>query len=167
MGHFIRCKNNSKPLIRQIIDFVHRWMLESSSKQFKGDKGCSKYITYDQFVSMTFRQLNKCLTLSDISIGIGLSTTFIKDLGLTQSPARSTMSDGNKKRNWKIYETLYFKLLKHYERILASKHQSRIIEEIKDQKIKIIDSTTIGLCLSLFDWAKFRTVKGGIKIHIC
>lgn len=167
MGLFRRCKNNSKPLIRQIIDFVPRWMLESCSKQYQGDKGCSKYRTYDQFVSMTFGQLNKCLTLSDISTGIGVNETFIKDLGLQQSPARSTMSDGNKKRNWKVFETLYFRLLKHYERILVTKHQGSIIEEIKDQKIKIIDSTTISLCLSLFDWAKFRTAKGGIKIHTC
>lgn len=31
----------------------------------------------------------------------------------------------------------------------------------------MIDSTSIGLCLSTFDWAKFRTAKGGIKIHTC
>jgi hypothetical protein len=116
---------------------------------------------------MTFGQLNKCHTLSDISTGIGVNETFIKDLGLEQSPARSTMSDGNKKRNWKIYETLYYRLIKHYERILMTQHQVRIIEEIKDQRIKIIDSTTISLCLSLFDWAKFRTAKGGLKIHTC
>jgi len=167
MGLFRRCKNNSKPLIRQIIDFVPRWMLESCSKQFNGNKGCSKYNTYDQFVAMTFGQLNKCLTLSDISTGIGVSETFIKDLGLIQSPARSTMSDGNKKRNWKIFETLYFRLLSHYERILMAQHQSKIIEELKDHRIKIIDSTTISLCLSMFDWAKFRTAKGGLKIHTC
>ena len=104
---------------------------------------------------MNFGQLNKCHTLSDISTGMGVNETFIKDLGLEQSPARSTMSDGNKKRNWKIYETLYYRLIKHYERIMMIQHQGRIIEEIKDQRIKIIDSTTISLCLSLFDWAKF------------
>lgn len=26
-------------------------------------------------------------------------------------------------------------------------------------------STTIALCLSIFDWAKFRKKKGGIKVH--
>ena len=167
MGLFRRTKNTNKPLIRQIIDLVPRWMLESSSNRFQGNKGCSKYRTYDQFVSMTFGQLNKCLTLSDISTGIGVSTTFIQDLGLNQSPARSTMSDGNKKRNYKIFENLYYRLLKHYEQVLSKQHRSRIIEEIKDKRIKFIDSTTISLCVSLFDWAKFRTAKGGIKIHTC
>ena len=41
------------------------------------------------------------------------------------------------------------------------------IEEIKGKVVKIIDSCTISLCLSLFEWAKFRTAKGAIKIHTC
>ena len=32
--------------------------------------------------------------------------------------------------------------------------------------LKNIDATTIGFCLSLFDWAKFRKAKGGIKLHV-
>jgi len=167
MGLFRRTKATNKPLLRQIIDLVPRWLLNSSIKQYKSDKGCSKYKTYDQFVALTFGQLNKCLTLSDISTGIGVSETFIADLGLTQSPARSTMSDGNKNRNWQVFERLYNRLLTHYEGVLSKRHQSHIIEEIKGERIKIIDSTTIGLCMSLFDWAKFRTAKGGIKIHTC
>jgi hypothetical protein len=40
-----------------------------------------------------------------------------------------------------------------------------VIEEIKGKSIKLIDSSTIPLCLSMFDWAKFRTAKGGVKAH--
>ncbi len=167
MGLFRRNKNNDKPVIRQIIDLVPRWLLQNCTNQFRTDKGCSRYRTYDQFVAMTFGQLNKCMTLGDISTGIGVSETFIADLGLEQSPARSTMSDGNRQRNYQVFETLYYRLLAHYERVLEKHHQRHIINEIKDQKIKLIDSTTISLCLSTFDWAKFRTAKGGIKIHTC
>ena len=167
MGLFRRTKTTNKPLLKQIIDLVPPWLLLSCSRHHHSDKGCSKYKTYDQFVALTFGQLNKCLTLSDISTGIGVSETFISDLGLKQSPARSTMSDGNKKRNWQVFERLYYRLLIHYKGVLSKQHQSHLIEEIKKEKIKIIDSTTIGLCLSLFDWAKFRTAKGGIKIHTC
>jgi len=167
MGLFRRTKNTNKPLLRQIIDLVPPWLLRSCIKQNQSDKGCSKYKTYDQFVALTFGQLNKCLTLSDISTGIGVSETFIGDLGLQQSPARSTMSDGNKNRDWQVFESLYNRLLKHYEGVLSKRHQSHVIEEIKTERIKIIDSTTISLCMSLFDWAKFRTAKGGIKIHTC
>src|SRR5690606_1236303 len=167
MGLFRRTKNTNKPLIRQIIDLVPRWMLTRCTDMHKSDKGCSKYRTYDQFVALTFGQLNKCLTLSDISTGIGISETFISDLGLSQSPARSTMSDGNKNRDYKVFETLYYRLLSHYRRVLTHHGQKNVIKEIEDKSIKLIDSTTISLCLSMFDGAKFRTAKGGIKIHTC
>lgn len=167
MGLFRRTKANNRPLLKQIIELVPHWLLNSCVKQYQSNKGCSKYKTYDQFVALTFGQLNKCLTLSDISTGIGVSETFIRDLDLKQSPARSTMSDGNKNRNWQVFERLYNRLLIHYKGVLSRQHQSHLIEEIKKEKIKIIDSTTIGLCLSMFDWAKFRTAKGGIKIHTC
>ena len=167
MGLFRRNKNTNKPIIRQIIDLVPSWILNNCTKTYKTDKGCSKYKTYDQFVALTYGQLYKCHTLSDISTGIGVSETFISDLGLQQSPARSTMSDGNKKRDWRVFESLYFKLLNHYKNVLRKHHQSYIVEEIKGKSIKLIDSTTIPLCLSMFDWAKFRTAKGGAKIHTC
>jgi len=165
MGLFRRNKNTNKPLIRQIIDLVPQWLMYNCTSTYKSDKGCSKYMTYDQFVALTYGQLYKCNTLSDISTGIGVSEKFISDLGLTQSPARSTMSDGNKKRDWRVFESLYYKLLSHYGSVLRKHHQAHVIEEIKGQSIKLIDSTTIPLCLSMFDWAKFRTAKGGIKIH--
>tara|TARA_R110001592_G_scaffold98678_1_gene281465 strand:- start:387 stop:1622 length:1236 start_codon:yes stop_codon:yes gene_type:complete len=167
MGLFKRSKNTNTLLIRQILDLVPRWMLVRCAEEHKSDKGCSRYKTLDQFVALTFGQLNKCLTLSDISTGIGVSETFIASLGLSQSPARSTMSDGNKNRTYKVFETLYHRLLTHYSHLLSKSHQTHIIKEIKDRSIKLIDSTVISLCLSMFDWAKFRTAKGGIKIHTC
>ena len=34
-----------------------------------------------------------------------------------------------------------------------------------DHNVYAFDSTTIDLCLSVFEWAKFRKHKGGIKLH--
>jgi len=167
MGLFKRSRNNNKPLLRQILDLIPDWVLQGCINQYHADKGCHKYKTYDQLVALTFGQLCKCTTLADISTGLSVSETFISDLKLKQNPAKSTMSDGNKNRSWQVFELLYFRLLKHYEQVLKTKHRTDIIEQVKHQAIKIIDSTTIGLCLSLFNWAKFRTAKGGIKIHTC
>jgi hypothetical protein len=165
MGLFRRNKNNNKPLIRQILDLVPRWIFDSCTNTYKTDKGCSKYKTYDQFVALTFGQLNKCQILNDISAGIGVSEIFIDDLNLKQSPARSTMSDGNKNRDWRVFESLYYRLLSHYKSVLKQHHNTHIIKEIKGKVIKLIDSSTISLCLAMFDWAEFRTAKGGIKLH--
>lgn len=165
MGLFRRSKNTNTPLLSQILSLIPRHLLQYQIDKHKSDKGCSKYKTYDQLVALTFGQLNKCYSLSVISCGLSVSSTFLSDIGLQQSPAKSTMGTGNKNRTYKVFEGLYFRLLSYYKHTLKLRYQSHIIEEIKHHTIKLIDSTTISLCLSLFDWAKFRTAKGGIKIH--
>jgi hypothetical protein len=165
MTIFRRNKNNNKPLIRQIIDLIPPHLLRSSTNLYNGDKGAFTYKTYDHFVAMLFGQLNKLNTLDDISSSIGVSETFIKDLGLTQSPARSTMSDWHKKRNWQIFEHLFNSLLTYYKSSLLQNTNQQVIKEIEHKTVLLRDSSTISLCLKLFNWAKFRTAKGGIKIH--
>ncbi len=165
MGLFRRNKNNNKPVIRQIIDLIPPHILRKVIQQHRSDKGCHKYKRYDQLVALLFGQLCRCSTLEDISVGIGASKTYIRDLGLQHSPAKSTMSDGNKKRDFKVFESLYMNLLTYYSHLLKQHNYRQVIEEVKNKTILIRDSSTISLCLGLFDWAKFRTAKGGIKIH--
>ena len=165
MRLFRRTKNNDKPIIRQILELIPNYLLNQSIKKYQSDKYCQKNKTKDQLTALLFGQLSKCTTLTDISVGIGVSETFIKDLGLQQSPAKSTMSDGNKKRDWRVFEHLYTSLLSYYSSSLRKYANQQVIEEVKDKTILIRDSSTISLCLSLFDWAKFRTAKGGVKIH--
>ena len=165
MGLFRRSKNTKLPVIRQILDLIPHWLLQSCIQKHQSDKYTHKYKTCDQLVALSFGQLNKCESLSGISTGIGINEKFIEDLKLLQSPARSTMSDGNKKRDWRVFEHIYNRLLSHYTSVLKKHHRTHIIKEVKDKVVKLIDSTTISLCLSMFDWAEFRTAKGGIKLH--
>lgn len=160
-----RSKNNKKPVIRQVLDLIPPFILRNSIRKLQSDKGCHKYRTYDQLVALSFGQLGKCYTLSDISCGLSISSTFLDDLNLKQSPAKSTMSDGNKQRDYRVFEDLYYQLISYYGRTLTDKRERTIIEEVKNETIKLIDSSTVSLCLKLFDWAKFRTAKGGLKIH--
>ena len=140
-----RSKNNKKPILRQVLDLIPSYVLRKSVAKFKSDKGCHKYKTYDQLVAMSFGQLGKCYTLSDISCGLSISSTFMVDLGLKQNPVRSTMSDGNKNRDYRVFEDIYYQLIKHYRRTLADKRDKAVIEEVKNETIKLIDSTTVSL----------------------
>ena len=36
----------------------------------------------------------------------------------------------------------------------------------RPDKLVSLDSTVIDLCLSLYDWAKFRRTKGAVKLHL-
>ena len=52
--------------------------------------------------------------------------------------------------------------------LLESLGQQARFKQVKfkiKSKIFLLDSTTISLCLSLFDWAKYKTSKGGVKMH--
>ena len=113
-----------------------------------------------------FGQLNRCLSLREIAIGIDLSPEFLSDIGLSQSPAKSTMSSGNEKRNYRVFETLYYSLLRFYRSSLSHRPEQKVIEEVKNFSIKIVDSTIMTVALGLFSWAKYRTAKGGIKAHV-
>mgnify|MGYP003670842646 FL=1 len=55
-------------------------------KHLKTIKAVASIGHFDQFVALTFGQLNKCLVLSDIFTGIGVSETFISSLDLLQTP---------------------------------------------------------------------------------
>ena len=158
-------KKSKKPLLSQILALVPKHIFKDCVRRYTSDKHCSCYLTYDQFVSMMFGQLNKCLTLREIAQGISVTPEFIKDIGLEQSPAKSTMSDGNGKRDWHVFECLFLELLKYYRTFFARRDGYQVIKEIEGKTVKIVDSSTISLCLNLFPWAKFRTAKGGIKLH--
>jgi hypothetical protein len=165
MGLIKRIKNSNKSLFGQIVDLVPDHILLKVVKQFKSDHYCKTYKTKDQLIAMLFGQLNKCNTLRDITAGLNVHEQFLRELGLKQSPARSTMSDGNEKRDWKVFEALFKETLDYYGRLFRKTEGYKHIEELKNKKISLIDSTTISLCLSLFNWAHFRTAKGAIKIH--
>jgi len=159
-------KKSDSPVFKQILDLIPHSLLRKSINKYKSDKSCSKYFTYDQLSSMMFGQLNKCLSLREIAMGIDQSPEFLADIGLEQSPAKSTMCDGNAKRNYRVFEDLYYSLCKYYKAQLSKRPEYKIIDEIEGKHIKIIDATIMSVCLSLFSWAEYRTAKGGIKAHV-
>lgn len=158
-------KKSEKPLFGQILELIPKHILKDSIRIYQSDKGCHTYKTYDQLVAMTFGQLNKCLSLREINLGLSVDEKLIRDLHLKQSPAKSTMSDGNAQRSWRVFEHIYFELIKYYKSVFSEQEAYKEIAEIEGKSIKLIDATVMSVCLRLFDWAKYRTAKGGIKIH--
>jgi len=160
-------KKSASPLLKQIIDLIPNHIFYDSVRVFQSNKGCSTYKAYDQFVSMIFGQLNKCLSLREINLGLGIDEKFLRDLGLDQSPAKSTMSDGNSKRDWRMYEYMYHEIVKYYKNVFSKQPRYDEIKEIEGRSIKLVDATIMTVCLNLFDWAEYRTAKGGVKAHVC
>ena len=121
-------KKSDSPIFNQIIELIPRHLLRKSISKNQSDKHCSVYFAYDRLVSTMFGQLNRCLSLREICLGIDRSPEFLSDIGLMQSPAKSSMSAGNTKRNYKVFEDLYHDLLSHYKHELSRRPEYKMID---------------------------------------
>ncbi len=82
-------------------------------------------------------------------------------MGIKVSPARSTLSDALTQRDWRICHALAQRLIARARALYAQEPSDLGL----DATVYALDSTTIHLCLSLFDWAPFRSTKPAIKLH--
>lgn len=149
-------------LFNQVLKLVDRKIFNDLVKKHQTDKHSKGINTWTHFVSMLFMQLSKVDSLRDISNGLNSATGNLSHLGVRKAPCKSSLSYLNKHREAKFFEELYFALLCQFEPSLERRR--KYARRLK-RKIFIMDSSIIPLCLSLFDWAKFRTKKGAVKLH--
>jgi len=74
---------------------------------------------------------------------------------------RSTLADANESRNWRIWSDLAALLIRRARKLYCDEDLGLDLTNT----VYALDSTTIDLCLSLFDWAPFRSTKAAIKMH--
>ena len=97
----------------------------------------------------------------DIEACLSANQAKLFHMGLKAPPARSTLADALNLRDWRIYHALAQRLIVRARTLYAS--EPSVLD--LDASVYALDSTTIDLCLSLFDWAPFRTTKAAIKLH--
>lgn len=132
--------------------------LVTTHQSDKHDKGCN---SWTHLVMMLFCQFAKSQSVRDISNGLRSATGNLNHLGINKAPSKSTISYQNKNRSFQLFKEYYFEMLKSLGQQAGFK---QVKFKIKS-KIFLLDSTTISLCLSLFDWAKYKTAKGAVKMH--
>jgi hypothetical protein len=88
------------------------------------------------------------------------ATGDLNHLGVTKAMRRSSLAYNNQHRNWELFQAMYFSLYDQFESTLKKNRKL-----LPKRKIYLLDSTTIDLCLKVFDWALFRKKKGAIKLH--
>lgn len=148
-------------LFSQIISKLDRGIFNKLVKQRQTDKHQKGFTSWTHLVSMLFCQLAKSQSVRDISNGLRSATGNLNHMGIDRAPSKSTISYQNKRRDWELFREYYYSLLRS---LGQQAHLRRVKFKIKS-KIFLLDSTTVSLCLSLFDWAKYKTAKGAIKMH--
>lgn len=160
--------HNKKPslmtnltLFSQIISKLDRIRFAKLVKERQTDKHQKGYNSWTHLVSMLFCQFARSGSVRDISNGLRSATGNLNHLGISSAPSKSTISYQNKHRDWRLFRDYYYHLLES----LGQQARFRQVKFKIKSKIFLLDSTTISLCLSLFDWAKYKTAKGAVKMH--
>jgi transposase len=153
--------NVGKTLFAQVMEFVPWKTFGRIIDRYKGDAGVRTLGCADVFRIMAFAQITWRESLRDIEACLAANQTKLFHMGLKAPPARSTLADALNLRDWRIYHALAQRLIVR-ARLLYAKEPSLLD---LDTSVYALDSTTIDLCLSLFDWAPFRTTKAAIKLH--
>jgi hypothetical protein len=148
-------------LFSQIISKLEKSRFKKLVKSHHSDKHQKGFDSWSHLVSMLFCQFANSQSLRDISNGLRSATGNLNHLGMLKSPSKSTLSYQNKNRSWELFRDYYYVLL---EGLGQQSHFKRTNFKIKS-KIFLLDATIISLCLSLFDWAKYKTKKGAVKMH--
>lgn len=147
-------------VFRQILNVFSRSEFEQLARKHGAERHARGFSCWDQLVAMLFCHLGRAQSLREICGGLASAVGKLSHLGIGAAPARSTLSYANAHRPWQVYESLFYLLLERCKEV-APKQRLRFKNALLS-----LDSTVIDLCASVFDWAKFKTTKGAVKIHM-
>lgn len=153
--------NNGRSIFSQIMDFLPLYELNKCIRRYRGNYKIQSFTCLNQFYTMAFAQLTYRESLRDIEVCLNALNSKLYHLGIRSSVSKSTLSDANNIRDWRIYAD-FAQVLINIARPLYAREDIGI--ELNEM-IYALDSTTIDLCLTLFPWAKFRRHKAAVKMH--
>lgn len=146
----------------QILALIDRSIFNSLVKKHQSDKHSKGINSWTHLVSMLFCHLSSADSVRDISNGLRSTTGNMSHMGISRTPSKSNLSYMNAHRDHQLFRDLYLRLLDELWR--KQTHMRPELRRLK-RKVLLMDATVIPLCLSVFDWAKFRRAKGAVKLH--
>ncbi len=151
--------NKGKYVFSQLLDFLDKDVFLRISNKYNGNRYVKSFTCWNQLAVMMFGQMSNRESLRDLVLATQAHANKAFHLGFGKYASKSTLADANTKRDYRIFEEFAY-------RVMAEAQKCRAVEIFKlGGKVYAFDSTTIDLCLSVFEWALFRKKKGGVKIH--
>ena len=153
--------NVGKTLFAQIMEFVPWTSFSRIVERHAGNAGVRRMNCAEQFRVMAFAQLTWRESLRDIEATLGANANKLYAMGLRHSVHRSTLADANELRDWRIWSDVAALFIRRAHKLYADEGLGLDLSNT----VYALDATTIDLCLSLFDWAPFRSTKAAVKMH--
>ena len=143
----------------QILKLVPRHEFETLAKAHHQGRSFRTASRWSQFVCLSMAQLTGRNSLRDMVENISAQAHRLYHLGSAKL-SRSNLSRINEDKPYSLYESLFGQLLKRCQNHVPQ-HQFTFKNALYS-----LDASTIDLCLSMFPWAKFKSTKGAVKLHV-
>ena len=148
-------------LFAQAIGKLPKENIRKIIRQAKTDKHCKGYNTWSQFISMMFCQFSGCDSVRDISNGLNSANGNLNHLNISRAPSKSTVAYQNAHRDSRVFRDIFYELYRYFgQQAQWERGKFRF-----KMPIKLLDSSTVTLTMSLYEWAHYTTKKGAVKVH--
>ena len=151
--------HKEKFVFAQLIEFLNGDKFRHIVDKYEGNSYVKSFTCWNQLLVLMFGQLSNRKSLRDLALVISAHSDKCYHLGFGKSVTLSNLSKTNARRDYRIFE--------EYAYYRIDRARSKRINDVFELggNVYAFDSTTIDLCLSVYEWARFRRAKGGIKIH--
>jgi putative transposase len=139
-----------------LLSLIPRKKFQECVDRYRGDKYAKSFSCWNQFVSILYLQLTGKRSLRELSVSFNHHENTWYHLGCGPVK-RSTLSDANDKRDFRIYADLLRSLIS----TISRKDQKTL-----GQSIHILDSTFISLHQTLHPWASQGHRVYGLKAQV-
>jgi len=153
--------NTGKTLFAQLMDFLPWSTFDRIVARYDGNRAVRTLSCAAQYQAMAFAQITYRESLRDIEACLSAQSAKLYHMGFRGPVRRSTLSDANEARDWRIYAEFAQRLIAQARRLYAGDD----LDVDLSSTVYALDSTTIDLCLSVFPWAHFRSTKAAVKMH--
>ena len=154
-----------QPILKQVLSFIDNTIVQKAILKHKANFRSKQLMFKDHLITMLYCVFSRCTSLREVQTGLELCNGKLNHLGLSKVPARSTLSDGNKKRSSDVFGEVYGLLYNQYKHIISDSPLKHSIAS----KLYILDSSTISLFKAILKPAGRKRLdgksKGGIKMH--
>jgi len=157
------------PVLRQVCNLIPAFLVSKLARKFGCDKQARTYSPWSHVVSLIYGQLTHALSLHDICDALRNHRGSLSTIRGATAPCRNTFSNANRRRDPRMAEELFWKVLEHLQRVspgFGGRNRYGKLPSRFRRAIHAVDSTVIQLVANCMDWAKHRRRKAAAKCHL-
>ena len=153
--------NSGRTVFSQLIDHLPIHEFRKCVARYRGNHRARTFSCWDQFLCLAFAQLTYRESLRDIVACLNALKERLYHMGIRGRIARTTFSDANDRRDWRIYADFAQVLIREARSLYANDAFGVAL----DGTVYALDATIIDLSMTLFPWARFKSMQNAVKLH--